>query len=74
MSFEYRGLTAILDHHTVTMAEADHQLQRLQQQTPRYQEVNDRPTQNGDEVVLDYAGFCDGETRILRRLPRIRTR
>ena len=61
MSFEYRGLTAILDHHTVTMAEADHQLQRLQQQTPRYQEVNDRPTQNGDEVVLDYAGFCDGE-------------
>ena len=61
MSFEYRGLTAVLDHHTVTMAEVDHQLQRLQQQTPRYQEVNDRPTQNGDEVVLDYAGFCDGE-------------
>ena len=61
MSFVYRGLTAVLDHHTVTMAEADHQLQRLQQQTPRYQEVNDRPTQNGDEIVLDYAGFCDGE-------------
>ena len=61
MSFEYRGLTAVLDHHTVTDAEADHQLQRLQQQTPRIQEVNDRPTRNGDEVVLDYAGFCDGE-------------
>ena len=61
MSFTYRGLTAVLDHHTVTMAEADHQLQRLQQQTPRIQEVNDRPTQLGDEVVLDYAGFCDGE-------------
>jgi len=61
MSFTYRGLTAVLDHHTVTMAEVDHQLQRLQQQTPRIQEVNDRPTQNGDEVVLDYAGFCDGE-------------
>ena len=61
MSFEYRGLTAVLDHHTVTDAEADHQLRLLQQQTPRIQEVNDRPTQNGDEVVLDYAGFCDGE-------------
>ena len=61
MSFTYRGLTAVLDHHTVTMAEADHQLQRLLQQTPRIQEVNDRPTQPGDEVVLDYAGFCDGE-------------
>ena len=61
MSFEYRGLTAVLDYHTVTDAEADHQLRRLQQQTPRIQEVNDRPTRNGDEVVLDYAGFCDGE-------------
>ena len=61
MSFVYRGLTAVLDHHTVTEAEAEHQLRLLQQQTPRIQEVNDRPTQNGDEVVLDYAGFCDGE-------------
>ena len=61
MSFTYRGLTAVLDHHTVTMAEVDHQLRRLMDQTPRYHEVNDRPTQNGDEIILDYAGFCDGE-------------
>ena len=61
MSFTYRGLTAVLDHHTVTMAEVDHQLRRLQQQTPRIEAVTDRPTQNGDEVLLDYAGFCDGE-------------
>ena len=61
MSFTYRGLTAVLDHHTVTMAEVDHQLNRLQQQYPWIEEVNDRPTQLGDEVVLDYAGFCDGE-------------
>ena len=61
MSFTYRGLTAVLDHHTVTMAEVDHQLQRLQQQTPRIEAVTDRPTRNGDEVLLDYAGFCDGE-------------
>ena len=61
MSFVYRGLSAVLDHHTVTMAEVDHQLRRLMEQSPRYQEVNDRPTQNGDEIILDYAGFCDGE-------------
>ena len=61
MSFEYRGLTAVLDHHTVTMAEVDHQLRRLMEQTPRIHEVTDRPTRNGDEIVLDYAGFCDGE-------------
>ena len=61
MSFEYRGLKAVLDRHVVTDSEVEHQLQRLQQQTPRFAQVNDRPTQNGDEVVLDYAGFCDGE-------------
>ena len=61
MSFTYRGLTAVLDHHTVTMAEADHQLRRLMEQTPRIEAVTDRPTRNGDEVLLDYAGFCDGE-------------
>ncbi len=61
MSFTYRGLKATLERHTVTGAEIDHQLQRMQQQYPRIAEVQDRPTQNGDEVVLDYAGFCDGE-------------
>ena len=61
MSFTYRGLTAVLDHHTVTMAEVDHQLRRLMEQTPRIEAVTDRPTRSGDEVLLDYAGFCDGE-------------
>ena len=23
-------------------------------------EITDRPTENGDEVILDYAGYCDG--------------
>jgi trigger factor len=36
------------------------QLERLRQQNPRIAVVTDRPTENGDEVVLDYAGFCDG--------------
>ena len=60
MSFEYRGLKANLDRHIVTDAEIDRQLERLQQQTPRIALVEDRPTRMGDEVVLDYAGFCGG--------------
>ena len=61
MSFVYRGLKATLDRHIVTDAEIDRQLERLQQQYPRVAVIQDRPTQSGDEVVLDYAGFCDGQ-------------
>ena len=60
MSFIYKGLKAELTKHIVTDAEVDRSIQRLQQQNPRIQVVKDRPTQNGDEVVLDYAGYCDG--------------
>lgn len=61
MSFVYRGLKATLNRHMVTDAEIDRQLERLQQQCPRIAVITDRPTENGDEVVLDYAGFCNGE-------------
>lgn len=61
MAFTYRGLTAEFDRHIVTDSEVDQHMQRLLQQTPRIEEVTGRPTENGDEVVLDYAGFCDGE-------------
>lgn len=61
MSFVYRGLKATLDRHTVTDAEIDRQMERLQQQYPRVAVIKDRPTQYGDEIVLDYAGFCDGQ-------------
>ena len=61
MIFVYRGLKATLDRHTVTDAEIDRQMERLQQQYPRVAVIKDRPTQSGDEIVLDYAGFCDGQ-------------
>ena len=61
MSFTYKGLKAEYKKHIVTDEEVDRNIQRLQQQTPRIAEVTDRPTQVGDEIVLDYAGFCDGE-------------
>ena len=61
MEFQYKGLKAQYDRHIVTDSEVDRQMQRLLQQNPRIAVVTDRPTQAGDEVVLDYAGFCDGE-------------
>ena len=60
MEFKYRGLTGKLDRHIVTDAEVDRHIERLLQQHPRVAEVTDRPTQSGDEVILDYAGYCDG--------------
>ena len=61
MSFTYKGLRDKLEHYTVTGEEVERNLQRLLQQNPRIAEVTNRPTEQGDEVVLDYAGFCDGE-------------
>ena len=60
MSFTYKGLKATLSKYAVTDEEVERQLQRLLQQNPRIAEVTDRPTEQGDEVLLDYAGFCDG--------------
>ena len=60
MAFTYKGLQAELTRHLITDEEIDRQIQRLLQQNPRVAEVTDRPTQDGDEIILDYAGFCDG--------------
>lgn len=61
MQFTYRGLKAQYTRHIITDAEIDRQIQRLQQSNQRIAVITDRPTRLGDEVVLDYAGFCDGE-------------
>jgi len=60
MAFTYRGLKAEYDRHIVTPEEIHRQLERLRQQNPRIAVIDNRPTESGDEVVLDYAGFCDG--------------
>ena len=60
MSFRYKGLSAQYSRHMITAEEADRQIQRLLQESPRITAITDRPTELGDEVVLDYAGFCDG--------------
>ncbi len=61
MRFTYKGLSIAMTRYLVTDEEVERQLQRMMEQNPRIAEVNDRPTQQGDEIILDYAGFCDGE-------------
>lgn len=61
MELIYKNLKATLEKVTVTEKEIDEQLLKLQQQNPKIVSVTDRAAQNGDEVVLDYAGFCGGE-------------
>ncbi len=58
MSFTYKGLQASYSRHIVTEEEVNRNMERLRQQNPRIAVVTDRPTENGDEIVLDYAGFC----------------
>ena len=61
MSFQYRGLSAQLTRHIVTPEEVQQQLERLRQQNPRIASITNRPSRLGDELVLDYAGYCDGK-------------
>ena len=61
MSFVYRGLQTTLERHIITEEEVQQHIQRLIAENPRVEVVTDRPARLGDEVILDYAGFCDGE-------------
>lgn len=60
MDFQYKNLRERLEHVEVTDSEIDRQLERLRQQSPSVIPVTGRPSALGDELVLDYAGSCDG--------------
>jgi len=60
MEFIYKGLKAKLEKHTVTEEELLDSLEQLRKANPKVSAV-ERPAQLGDELILDYAGFCDGE-------------
>ena len=61
MSFTYKGLAATKKIHTVTPQEVEQELTHLVEHRPRITVITDRDSRNGDQVLLDYAGFCDGE-------------
>lgn len=60
MPFIYRGLHAELDRVDVTEEELNRRMEQLRRQTPDITVITGRPSQLGDEVILDYSGTVDG--------------
>ena len=52
---EVEGVEAAISDH-----EVDHQLEHLREDNARLVSIEDRGVQNGDMVILDYAGSVDG--------------
>ena len=57
----YKGLTVEKAEAVVTDADVEDELKRVQERNSRQVNVDDRPAQDGDTVVFDFEGFCDGE-------------
>lgn len=56
---EYKGLTVDKVDVTVTDAEVDAELAKVQEQNSRLETV-ERPVEDGDIAVIDFEGFIDG--------------
>jgi trigger factor len=57
---EYKGLEAKREMRTVTEADIDQALTVLQEKRGSFNDV-DRPVEDGDYVVINYKGTCDGK-------------
>lgn len=56
----YKGLKGTLERMRVTDAQVEKQIDLLLDQHMKTTVITDRPSQTGDELVLDYAGTIDG--------------
>ncbi len=56
----YKGLKIEKAVKTITDAEVDAEVDRVRNQNARIIDVTDRAVANGDTVVFDFEGFCDG--------------
>ena len=58
---EYKGLEVDKVSTRVTQKEVDAKVQEEAEKNARTITVEDRPVQDGDDVILDFEGFVDGE-------------
>ena len=56
----YKGLKVEKAVKTITDADVDADIERVRNNNARIIDVTDRAVQNGDTVVFDFEGFCDG--------------
>ncbi|MCD7863478.1 MAG: trigger factor [Lachnospiraceae bacterium] len=57
---QYKGVEAEKVEAEVTEAEVDAEIEKERETNSREIDVDDRPVQDGDEVILDFEGFKDG--------------
>lgn len=57
---EYKGLKVDKTSTRVTAKEVEERLAKEQEKNARIVEVEDRPVQDKDDIVLDFEGFVDG--------------
>lgn len=58
---EYKGLKKKTPSTQVTDQDVEDEIQRTARQNARMNPVEDRPSQEGDTVTIDYEGFVDGK-------------
>ncbi|HJC04940.1 MAG TPA: trigger factor [Candidatus Enterocloster excrementipullorum] len=59
---EYKGVEVQKADAEVTDADVEAELKRVQDQNARLVTVEDRPVADGDQTVIDFEGYVDGET------------
>lgn len=58
---EYKGIEIERAKPEVTDDDIENELKKVQDQNSRLVSVEDRPVQDGDQTVIDFEGFVDGE-------------
>ncbi len=58
---EYKGIEVEKQSVEVTQEDIDEAIDRVRESNSRMITVDDRETQDGDTVIIDFDGYCDGE-------------
>ena len=57
---KYKGVEVEKQEVTVFDEEVDAEIRKGQEKNASKNEITDRPVKDGDDIVLDFEGFCDG--------------
>ena len=57
---KYKGVEVDKQEITVFDEEIDAEIRKEQEKNASRNEITDRPVKDGDDIVLDFEGFCDG--------------
>lgn len=58
---EYKGIEVEKQSVEVTQEDVDEEIERVREANSRMITVDDREAQDGDTVIIDFDGYCDGE-------------